>query len=192
MADTTGHPADQVVSSEDELLILVDEHDRELGHLSKRICHDGDGVLHRAFSLFVSNRSGELLLQRRSADKRLWPLYWSNTCCSHPRRGETVATAADRRLLQELGMTADLRHLYTFSYHARYGDAGSEREVCWVWAGVSDDTPRPNPHEISGCRWITPDELDRETVERPEDFTPWFLMEWPRVREWRGSVMGNR
>jgi isopentenyl-diphosphate delta-isomerase len=174
------------VSSEDELLILVDEHDRELGHLSKRACHDGDGVLHRAFSLFVFNGAGELLLQRRSADKRLWPLYWSNTCCSHPRRGEMVATAAHRRLLQELGMTADLHHLYSFSYHARFGDAGSEREVCWVWAGISDDAPRPNPHEISGCRWITPEELDRETVERPEDFTPWFLMEWPRVRgRWR-------
>ena len=183
MADTARHPVDPVVSSDDELLILVDEHDRELGHLSKRACHDGDGVLHRAFSLFVFNRAGELLLQRRSAGKRLWPLYWSNTCCSHPRRGETVATAIHRRLLQELGMTADLHHLYTFSYHARYGDAGSEREVCWVWVGISDDTSRPNPHEISDCRWITPEELDRETAERPEDFTPWFLMEWPVVRE---------
>ena len=183
MADTPSHPVDQVVSSEDELLILVDEHDRELGHLSKGACHDGDGVLHRAFSLFVFNRAGGLLLQRRSADKRLWPLYWSNTCCSHPRRGEAMETAIHRRLLQELGMTGDLHHLYTFQYHARFGDAGSERELCWVWIGSSDDVPRPNPHEISDCRWIAPEELDREIAARPDDLTPWFLMEWPRVRE---------
>lgn len=192
MADLSRHPVEQVVSSENELLILVDEHDRELGHLSKGACHDGDGVLHRAFSLFVFNRAGELLLQRRSAEKRLWPLYWSNTCCSHPRRGEAVATAVHRRLLQELGMTADLHHLYTFSYHARYGDAGSEREVCWVWAGTSDDQPRPNPNEIADCRWIAPEPLDRETADRPEDFTPWFLMEWPRVKEGIKEVIGDR
>jgi len=187
LADTPWHPVDQVVSSDDELLILVDEHDRELGHLSKGACHNGDGVLHRAFSLFVFNRAGGLLLQRRSADKRLWPLYWSNTCCSHPRRGEAMETAIHRRLLQELGMTGDLHHLYTFQYHARFGDAGSERELCWVWIGSSDDVPRPNPHEISDCRWIAPEELDREIAARPDDLTPWFLMEWPRVREGLGA-----
>jgi len=183
LADPKRAPVDQIVSSEDEQLILVDEHDRELGHLSKGACHDGDGILHRAFSLFVFNRAGQLLLQRRSAGKRLWPLYWSNTCCSHPRRGETMATAIHRRLLQELGMAADLRHLYTFSYHARFGDAGSEHEVCWVWIGSSDDLPRPNPEEVAELRWIAPEELDREIAERPEGFTPWFLLEWLRVRE---------
>jgi isopentenyl-diphosphate delta-isomerase len=171
------------VSSEDELLILVDEHDREIGHLDKAACHDGEGVLHRAFSLFVFNRNGELLLQQRSPGKRLWPLYWSNSCCSHPRRGETMEAAVRRRLLQELGMTADLRHLYTFSYHARFGETGSERELCWVWFGLSDDAVSPNPHEIADCRWVTPEELDLEIAERPGDFTPWFVLEWPRVRD---------
>jgi isopentenyl-diphosphate delta-isomerase len=183
LADTAQPPLDQVVSSDDEALILVDEHDRELGYLGKGACHDGDGILHRAFSLFVFNDAGALLLQRRSADKRLWPGYWSNTCCSHPRRGEMMGAAVHRRLREELGMAADLRHLYTFSYHARFGDAGSEREVCWVWVGTSDDVPLPNPHEVAEVRWIAPDELDREIAERPVDFSPWFLMEWPRVRD---------
>ena len=87
MADAARRLGDEVVSDEDESLVLVDEDDREVGFLSKAVCHDGDGMLHRAFSLFVFNRRGELLLQRRSANKRLWPLYWSNSCCSHPRRG---------------------------------------------------------------------------------------------------------
>jgi isopentenyl-diphosphate delta-isomerase len=80
-------------------------------------------------------------------------------------------------------MTADLRHLYTFSYHARFGETGSERELCWVWFGLSDDAVSPNPHEIADCRWVTPEELDLEIAERPGDFTPWFVLEWPRVRD---------
>ena len=83
-------------------------------------------------------------------------------------------------------MTADLHHLYTFSYHARYGDAGSEHEVCWVWIGSSDELPRPNPEEVAELRWIAPEELDREIAQRPEGFTPWFLLEWQRVREGLG------
>ncbi|HQP43307.1 MAG TPA: isopentenyl-diphosphate Delta-isomerase [Thermoanaerobaculales bacterium] len=189
MADPEVRSVDAAVPPDEELLVLVDEDDREIGHLGKGACHDGDGVLHRAFSLFIFNRAGELLLQRRSAGKRLWPLYWSNSCCSHPRRGEAMATAISRRLLEELGMTSDLHHVFTFTYHARFGEAGSEREVCWVWAGASDDVPRPNPHEIAEIRWVAPDHLDREMAERPHDFTPWFLMEWERVRE--GSGVGG-
>jgi isopentenyl-diphosphate delta-isomerase len=180
----------QVVSSDDELLILVDESDREIGHLSKGACHDGDGVLHRAFSLFIFNPAGELLLQQRSSSKRLWPLFWSNSCCSHPRWGETMEEATRRRLHQELGLTAPLRHLFTFQYQAPYLDLGSEREVCWVFVGRSDDAPRPNPHEIAGLRWITAADLDREFETRPETLTPWFALEWPRVREEYRRVLG--
>jgi isopentenyl-diphosphate delta-isomerase len=172
----------EVVSSEEEPLILVDESDREIGHLSKGACHDGDGVLHRAFSLFVFNGSGELLLQQRSEEKRLWPLFWSNSCCSHPRRGETMELATERRLAQELGMTSDAHHLFTFQYRAPYLDLGSENEVCWVYVGRSNDQPQPNGHEIADIRWISPDDLDLEFETQPEVFTPWFAMEWPRVK----------
>src|SRR6185437_11810517 len=89
-------------AADSELLILVDESDREIGQLSKAECHRGSGVLHRAFSLLIFNEAGELLLQQRSAHKRLWPLYWSNSCCSHPRRAESMETAIHRRLYEEL------------------------------------------------------------------------------------------
>ena len=135
LAEAAIRPTHEVVSSEEEPLILVDESDREIGHLSKGACHDGDGVLHRAFSLFVFNAAGELLLQQRSDEKRLWPLFWSNSCCSHPRRGETMELATERRLAQELGMTSDSHHLFTFQYQAPYLDLGSENEVCWVYVG---------------------------------------------------------
>ena len=171
-----------VVSSEDDMLILVDEDDNEIGTLDKGACHDGDGVLHRAFSIFVFNRSGELLLQRRSAEKRLWGGYWSNSCCSHPRAGERLEEALHRRLEQELGIDTALHHLFTFRYHARFGDAGSEREVCSVWVGLHDGPVAPNPHEIDAWRWIAPEALDAEIAEDPGRFTPWFLEEWPRVR----------
>ena len=100
--------ANEVVSSEREELILVDDQDREIGFQSKADCHDRDGLLHRAFSLFVFNREGEVLLQRRAANKRLWPLYWSNSCCSHPRRGEEMEEAVHRRLYQELRIRSEL------------------------------------------------------------------------------------
>ncbi len=186
MADTTH----AVVSSEEEPLILVDESDREIGHLSKGECHDGKGVLHRAFSLFIFNSAGELLLQQRSDEKRLWPLFWSNACCSHPRRGETMEVATERRLDQELGMASDFHHLFTFQYHAPYLDLGSENEVCWVFVGLCDEPPRSNPHEIAGVRWISPDALDEEFATKPETFTPWFAREWPRVRDVFRSTLG--
>ncbi len=180
MAETAAVPA--IVSFDDEALILVDESDREIGSLPKAECHEGDGVLHRAFSLFIFDLDGRLLLQQRSADKLLWPLYWSNSCCSHPRMGEAIDEAVHRRLDQELRMTSELHYLYKFQYQAHYEDLGSENELCWVYAGVSEDRARPNPTEVADHRWVTPAELDHEMMSRPETLTPWFRMEWRRVR----------
>jgi isopentenyl-diphosphate delta-isomerase len=190
LADAPASPKHEVVSSEDEELILVDDSDHVVGHLSKGACHDGAGVLHRAFSIFVFNRDGELLLQRRSSDKRLWPLFWSNSCCSHPRRGETMDQAVQRRLQQELGMASELEYLFTFRYQASYEDLGSEHEICWVYIGLSEDEPRPNPNEVAEHRWIKPVRLDDELEADPTRFTPWFQMEWPRVREAYRSALG--
>jgi isopentenyl-diphosphate delta-isomerase len=174
---------DEVVSCDREELILVDADDREIGFRSKAACHDRGGMLHRAFSLFVFNRDGELLLQRRAADKRLWPMYWSNSCCSHPRRGETMDQAVDRRLYQELRIRCELRYLYKFEYQACFGEAGSEHELCWVYAGCSDDRVRANRNEIAAWRFINATDLDAELVEHPDRFTPWFQLEWPQVRD---------
>jgi len=179
-----------IVSSEDEDLILVDEEDRVVGHLSKGACHDGEGVLHRAFSIFIFDDTGRLLLQQRSSEKRLWGGFWSNTCCSHPRRGEVMDEAIHRRLEQELGMDAELHYLFKFTYHAPFGDLGAEREVCSVYVGRSGQPPQPNIHEISDWRWVAPGELNREIEEHPERFTPWFKKEWPRVRESFRRILG--
>ena len=95
-----------IVSFDSERLILVDSLDNEIGTMSKIDCHQGEGRLHRAFSVFLFNAKGELLIQQRSALKKLWPLFWSNSCCSHPREGENITEAVNRRLLDELGIEA--------------------------------------------------------------------------------------
>lgn len=173
--------AHRIVSSESEELILVDENDVEIGTLSKAACHDGEGTLHRAFSLFIFNTRGELLLQQRSAAKRLWPLFWSNSCCSHPRAGETMDVAVGRRLQQELGLSGELEFIYKFAYHANFGEAGSERELCSVFLGRTDASAVANANEIAGVRYVTAQQLNRELREEPERFTPWFQMEWQRL-----------
>jgi len=191
LAEPIAEATRKIVSSDREPLILVDDDDREVGTLAKGACHDGDGVLHRAFSLFVFNPRGELLLQRRSRDKRLWPSYWSNSCCSHPRAGESMEEATHRRLRQELGMGATLRYLFKFKYHARFQDEGSERELCSVYAGISTDEVRPNLSEVAQWRWITPAALDGELATEPDAFTPWFKLEWPRLRQRLGEILAD-
>ena len=168
----------RVVSSEAEELILVDEHDREQGYLSKAACHDGAGIMHRAFSAFLFNPAGDLLLQQRADTKRLWPGFGSNSCCSHPRRCESMATATGRRLAEELNITAELDFVYKFRYQASFGELGSEHELCHVFLGRIDSTVRANAEEIAATRFVSAEGLDRELSENPERFTPWFKLEW--------------
>lgn len=163
-------------------LILVDRRNRIRGYRSKEACHDGEGILHRAFSIFLIDEQGRVLLQQRSVTKRLWPLFWSNTCCSHPRRGETMETATHRRLKEELRVDAPLRYLFRFPYHARFGTEGSERELCSVYLGTLSGTPKPVRSEIADWKWIAPTALDRDLRKHADRYTPWFLLEWPRVR----------
>ena len=168
----------RTVSSESEELILVDRDDNEIGYISKADAHDGGGVLHRAFSLFLFNDDGELLLQQRAHEKRLWGGYWSNSCCSHPRRGESLEIATSRRLLDELNFEAELEHLYYFCYQAAFGDAGSENELCHVFLGRSTDDMRPNDSEIASVRFVSAAKLNEELEAHPDRFTPWFKQEW--------------
>ena len=172
----------RIVSSENEPLILVNPDDEEVGSLAKSACHDGGGVLHRAFSLFVFNAAGETLLQRRHADKRLWPGYWSNSCCSHPRAGENTDNAVRRRAWDELGLEVSAEFLFKFEYQARFGDVGAEHELCWVYLGRSDGEPRVNTTEVAEWRWTPPAVLDDEIGQAPDRFTPWLRLEWPRLR----------
>jgi len=164
-----------------DTLILVDPEDREIGFLSKEECHRGAGVLHRAFSVFLFNAQNEILLQQRSAQKPLWPLYWSNSCCSHPRRGETVEAAALRRVREELSLHCNLTFLYKFEYQARFEDVGAEHELCWVFAGFADGVVTANAAEIAACRYVSPEDLSAEIAASPQIFTPWVKLEWTEI-----------
>jgi len=170
-----------VVSTATESLILVDEEDREIGTTTKYACHAGAGILHRAFSIFIFNSRDELLLQKRSPQKPLWPNYWSNTCCSHPRHGETMTQAIKRRLAEELGIRCALNFLYKFKYHAAYESIGSEREYCWVYYGCYDGPLDVNGNEISAWRYVDIETFAAELAGVPDTFTPWLKLEWMEI-----------
>lgn len=174
--------SDCAIMADSDALILVDEADCRVGHMSKALCHSGRGVLHRAFSLLIFNGRGELLVQQRSASKRLWPLYWSNSCCSHPHRNESMDVATRRRLREELGLSCALRFLYKFQYHAQFDETGAEHELCSVFIGRTESTPRIDPTEIHDWRWVGPEVLQAE-MSGPDSskFTPWFRLEWTRI-----------
>jgi isopentenyl-diphosphate Delta-isomerase len=162
--------------------------------MSKAQCHDGRGILHRAFSLLIFNAEGDLLLQQRAAGKRLWPLYWSNSCCSHPRRFETMETAIHRRLYEELGLRCPLEFLFKFQYQAQWDATGAENELCSVYIGHAGGPIQADPAEIAGLRWVSPQQLQGEMAQRRAGhFTPWFIMEWERVwNDHRPAVVSRR
>jgi len=173
----------KIVSFESERLILVDHNDNILGYKSKAECHNGEGILHRAFSLFIFNDKGKVLMQQRAADKRLWPLIWSNSCCSHPREGENYEVATQRRLKEEIGLETELHFLYKFEYHARWKDEGSERELCSVYIGKTNNHPLINDTEIADWKWISQEELNADVKNNPDKYSPWFKMEWKEIQE---------
>lgn len=176
---TNARPAEQ--AADQERLILVDEHDRECGVASKTECHRGRGLLHRAFSVFLANPRGEILLQQRGPQKPLWPGFWSNSCCSHPRPGEAVDAAARRRVREELGVDCDLEFLYKFEYQADFGEVGAEHEYCWVFFGRSSGQIAADPDEIAAWEYVRPEEITRRIAADEARFTPWMKMEWQRI-----------
>jgi len=180
----------QQVSFDSEPLILVDENDQQIGHMAKREAHRGHGTLHRAFSVFLFDERNRLLLQQRSAAKPLWPLYWSNSCCSHPRRGEDMNSATHRRVREELGVEAPLQYVYKFIYQADFGDVGAEHELCHVFIGqVEDPRIQVHPDEIAGWRWVEFDQVAELLDKGPEPCTPWFRMEWKALTgQWRDHL----
>lgn len=169
------------MTKSDDLLILVDEADREIGTLPKTDGHQGAGTLHRAFSVFLFDSEGAVLIQKRAAGKMLWPGFWSNSCCSHPRPGESVEAAGRRRVREELNLECRLDFLYKFRYQAHFEDVGSEHELCYVYAGYARGTLAADPTEIAGHRWITPDALTQEIAADPSRFSPWMKLEWQRI-----------
>ena len=178
-------PRAQAVSFPGEELIVVDGSDRLQGFGTKEQLHAGNGRLHRAFSVFLLDRRGRVLLHRRSDQKPLWPGYWTNSCCSHPRRGEQLQGAVKRRLREELGVrAASLEQVYSFEYHARFGTVGSEHEFCHVFLARLPDAAslRVNPSEIAEWAWRTPEAVDAMVAGSRDGLTPWFCLEWEALR----------
>ncbi len=174
----------KVVSFDDELLIRVDKYDNVLGYSNKYDVHAGKGVMHRAFSVFIVSFDGEVLLQKRCKDKQLWPCFWSNSCCSHPRKGETYLEAAHRRLNDELGIDAHLDFIYKFDYTASFDQTAAENELCAVFVGFIDNKTKfqINKNEIETIEWVKYNEIDQKIVNDRTQFTPWFLMEWEHLK----------
>ncbi|MBV5326419.1 MAG: isopentenyl-diphosphate Delta-isomerase [Chlorobium sp.] len=169
------------VSFNDELLILVDDTDSVVGHGTKEYCHSGNGLPHRAFSIFVFNSRNELLIQKRSEQKPLWPLFWSNSVCSHPRQGEDYQEAVTRRLLDEVGLQLPVEFLFRFQYQVKYKLLGAENELCSVFAGKSDLQPNINHNEIADWRYVSLDYLLNDITVQPEQYTPWFKIELEKI-----------
>ena len=162
-----------------DLLILVDLLDRETGFADKAQAHRAP-MLHRAFSIFLHD-GGRLLLQKRADGKYHSGGLWANSCCSHPRKGEALMDAAQRRLYEELGTDCPLEELGSFVYYHRFADELYEYEYDHVLLGRCAGPFSPNPAEIAETAWLTPAELNEALLHQPERFAPWFRTACPMV-----------
>jgi isopentenyl-diphosphate delta-isomerase len=163
-----------------EHVILVDREDKEIGSMEKMEAHLS-GTLHRAFSVFIFNSKGELLLQQRAAGKYHSASKWTNTCCSHPRQNEETFDAAKRRLKEEMGMECDLKYGFNFIYRAELDKGLSENEYDHVYFGISDQIPTPDPDEVSSFRYTSMGDLKNSIIAYPSDYTEWLKICFDRV-----------
>jgi isopentenyl-diphosphate delta-isomerase len=166
----------------EDLVILVDDLDNPIGEMDKLEAHRL-GNLHRAFSIFIMNEAGEMLLHRRALEKYHSGGLWTNACCSHPRPSETILQAANRRLDEEMGMSTRLESLFHFTYLAKFENGLIEHELDHVLLGYSESIPNPKPAEVMDYRWLAIEELLYELNEHPENYTVWFRVALPRLLE---------
>ncbi len=157
----------------EEQVVLVDEKDNQLGLMPKMEAHE-KAVLHRAFSVFIFNDKGELMLQQRASDKYHSPLLWTNTCCSHQRDGETNLEAGKRRLQEEMGFTADLKEIFWFVYKAPFDNGLTEHELDHVMVGTFNGEPNINSEEVESYKWMTLQEVKVDMELNPDIYTEWF------------------
>ena len=156
-----------------EEVILVDEQDQPIGLMEKQAAHIGPH-LHRAFSVFIFNSKGELLMQQRALTKYHSPGLWTNTCCSHPRANETLEEATARRLMEEMGMVCPIHEVYTFIYKAPVGQGLTEHEFDHVFIGQSDAIPNINTDEVASWKYMRLEDLQKDIAFYPEHYTEWF------------------
>ena len=163
-----------------EHVILVDEKDTQIGIMEKMAAHIVPR-LHRAFSIFIFNSKGELLLQQRALSKYHSPGLWTNTCCSHPCNGETLEQATARRRMEEMGMQCDMHEVFTFIYKAPVGLGLIEHEFDHVWFGKSDEEPKINPEEVASWKYMSLDDLAIDIKAHPELYTEWFKISFDEI-----------
>lgn len=156
-----------------EQVILVNEHDEKVGLMEKIEAHE-KALLHRAFSVFLINDKNEILLQQRALSKYHSPGLWTNTCCSHQRDGESNIEAGKRRLMEEMGMTADLEELFHFIYIAPFDNGLTEHELDHVMVGNSNEDPNINPDEVASFKWMTANDIKKDIAAQPDIYTAWF------------------
>ncbi len=154
-------------------VILVDQDDLEIGTAEKLMAHR-EGRLHRAFSIFIYNASGQMLLQQRAATKYHSGGLWSNACCSHPAPGSTLKADAHRRLQEEMGFTCPLTKAFAFTYRAAFENGLIEHEYDHVFLGRFDGTPQPDPDEVGAWKWMDVPDLYDDVRRHPERYTAWF------------------
>jgi isopentenyl-diphosphate delta-isomerase len=166
-----------------ENVILVNEHDEEIGAMEKMQAHE-KGLLHRAFSVFIFNAEGQMLLQQRAARKYHSPNLWTNACCSHPRPGETTLQAAQRRLQEELGFDTELQEVFEFTYNAPFDNGLTEHEFDHVYTGTYDSVIKPNINEVVDYCYKSMEDIQQSLESHPHKYTVWFAIAFPRILDW--------
>ena len=168
--------------SDKEYVVLVDENDEPIGTMEKMEAHV-KGVLHSAFSVFIFNHKGELMLQQRALSKYHSPGLWTNTCCSHPREGEKPLDAAHRRMVEEMGFDCEFEEAFTFTYKADVGQGLTEHEFDHVFIGHADKTPEINPEEVNDWKYMKLEDIKTDMKLNPSSYTVWFKIAFDEVME---------
>ncbi|WP_055669262.1 isopentenyl-diphosphate Delta-isomerase [Desnuesiella massiliensis] len=166
-----------------ERILLVNEYDKEVGYEEKLTVHK-KGLLHRAFSIFIFDKNGRLLLQKRDSLKYHSPSLWTNTCCSHQREGELLEEAIHRRLKEEMGFDCDLKEIFQFTYKTEFKNELIENEYDHVFIGRYDGTIVPNKEEVEDFKWAHLNEIKEDIKNNPEGYTYWFKLIINKVEQY--------
>jgi len=164
-------------------VILVNEKDEMIGTMDKLDAHRAP-YLHRAFSVFIFNSQGELLLQQRNPSKYHSGGLWTNACCSHPGPGEETKLAAEKRLLEEMGFSTPIEEIFQFTYSHEFENGLYEHEYDHVFIGVYNGVIKPDPEEVSDYRYDSLETIMTSLKADPSQYTPWFLIAFPRIQDW--------
>tara|TARA_B110000977_G_C10948877_1_gene443888 strand:+ start:508 stop:1044 length:537 start_codon:yes stop_codon:yes gene_type:complete len=175
----------------EEQVILVDNSDLEIGVMGKSLAHEL-GELHRAISVFLFNKKGELLLQKRASSKYHSGGLWTNTCCSHPRPGEENLDAATRRLKEEMGISADLFNIFSFTYKAPFENGLVENEYDHVFIGSSEYLPKLNSQEAEDFKFISISDVIANMEQKPKIYTEWFKIAIYKVDQYIKNDSENK